>query len=199
MRDNQRDMTEATDKTLIARYRRGDTDALDALVEKYRRPLFGFIINMTRGQDEADEIFQEVWFRAIRKFDTYRQKNLFGWLVRIARNLVIDRARRRRPSVSLDAERETGYRLDETMPGNDAGPAHGVEMSELGQRVQDAVNVLPEEQKEVFIMRVQTDLPFKEIARIQKVSINTVLARMQYALAKLRDNLQDAYAELGRA
>jgi RNA polymerase sigma-70 factor (ECF subfamily) len=192
-------MTEATDKTLIARYRGGDTDALDALVEKYRRPLFGYIINMIGGQDDAEEIFQEVWFRAIRKFDSYRQKNLFGWLVRISRNLVIDRARRRRPSVSLDAERDEGHALAETLPGDDPGPAHGVEMSELDQQVQAAVKQLPEEQREVFIMRVQANVSFKEIARIQKVSINTALARMQYALAKLREKLQDAYAELSRA
>ena len=188
-----------SDSTLLARYRRGETDALQVLVEKYRHPLFGFIVNTVRGQDEADEIFQEVWFRVIRKLGSYRQKNFLGWLVRIARNLVIDRARRRKPGMSFDAEPAEGPRLTETIAGNDAGPAHGVEMSELGQRVRQAVETLPPEQKEVFVMRVQTALPFKEIAEIQNVSINTALARMQYALAKLREQLHEEYRQLSRA
>ena len=57
---------ERRDSELLAQYRRGEVSALEQLVEKYRRPLFGFILNMTEGQADADEIFQEVWFRAIR-------------------------------------------------------------------------------------------------------------------------------------
>ena len=110
-------MTPAEDGQLIALYRKGEVAALEQLVDKYRRPLFGYIVNMTGRAGEADEIFQEVWFRVIRKIDTYRQKNFLGWMIRIAHNLVIDRARRARPGVSLDAEREEGYPLREIMPG----------------------------------------------------------------------------------
>jgi RNA polymerase sigma-70 factor (ECF subfamily) len=181
------------DRRLIQQYRDGDVEALSALVEKYRRPLFGFILNMTEGQGDADELFQETWFRAIRKLDSYRQKNFMGWLVRIAHNLVIDRYRRQRPTISLDMTRD-----DETTPALElVDPAPGptdqaVTGDDMGA-VKRAVDTLPVEQKEVFVMRMQSGLSFKEIAKAQGVSINTALARMQYALSKLRPLLQNEY------
>jgi RNA polymerase sigma-70 factor (ECF subfamily) len=184
---------ECNDQDWIETYRRGDPEALAELVEKYRRPLFGFILNMTGGQNDADEIFQETWFRAIAKLDRYRHDNFMGWLVRIARNLIIDRHRRRRPTVSLDAPHEEGpgARLEWTDPA--PGPRdRAVTVDALGA-VAHAVAGLPEEQKEVFLMRMEAGMSFREIAGVQRVSINTALARMQYALAKLRPLLHSEY------
>ena len=87
---------EEPEKLWLAEYRAGNTSALDKLVEHYRRPLYAFILRMTEGRDDAEEIFQEVWFRAIRHLDSYRQKNFLGWLFRIAHNLVIDTARKQK-------------------------------------------------------------------------------------------------------
>lgn len=187
-----------TDRSLLARYKRGDVDALETLVERYRRPLFGFILNMTEGREDADEIFQEVWFRAIRKMSSYRQRNFCGWLMRIAHNLVIDRARRRKPDRSLDEEHEEGGSLAGVLPSGERGPTENVQATDIGQAIVRAVETLPPEQKAVFVMRVKAELPFKEIAKIQGVSINTALARMQYALAKLRPLLRKDYENLGR-
>jgi RNA polymerase sigma-70 factor (ECF subfamily) len=191
-------MTDAEDIELIVLYRKGEVAALEQLVEKYRRPLFGFIVNMMGTAGEADEVFQEVWLRVIRKIDLYRQKNFLGWIVRIARNIVIDRARRDKPAVSLDQERNEGYSLGETLPGSEPGPMARVEAGDLGKRIAAAVADLPAEQREVFLMRTETGLAFKEIAKAQKVSINTALARMQYALQKLRTVLKDDYRNLER-
>lgn len=190
---------EPTDSELLTRYRCGQVDALEQLVERFRRPLYGYILNMTEGRDDADEIFQEVWFRVIRKLDGYRQKNFFGWVVRITHNLIIDRHRRRRPEVSLDRETETAEPMVDRISATGMDPQQQTEAADLGRRIADAVSGLPDEQKEVFLLRVQTALPFKEIAGIQKASINTVLARMQYALEKLRGALKDDYAELREA
>ena len=187
---------ETSEQQLLARYRNGQVDALEELVLKHRRPLFGFIINMVEGRDDADEIFQEVWYKVIRKIGLYKQDNFLGWLVRIARNTIIDRARKRKHNVSLDAEPEGSAALAQTIAGNDPGPAEHLAADDLGQRISDAVAGLPLEQKEVFVMRVRSGLPFKEIARVQGVSINTALARMQYAIAKLRPMLKKDYAEL---
>ncbi len=181
------------DRRLIEQYSDGDVEALSALVEKYRRPLFGFILNMTEGQGDADEIFQETWFRAIRKLDSYRQKNFMGWLVRIARNLVIDRYRRKRPTVRLDMTRDDGSTPVLELVDPAPGPTDQAVTEDDVGAVKHAVDTLPVEQKEVFVMRMQSGLSFKEIAKAQGVSINTALARMQYALSKLRPLLRDEY------
>ncbi len=189
---------EASDRDLLTRYRRGQVSALEVLIEKYRRPLFGFIVNMIHGRDEADEVFQEVWLRVIRNHEKYRHGNFCGWLVRIAHNVIIDRSRKKKPDVSLDEEKNEGFSLGQVIPGNEPGPALSMAGRDLGRKIVQAVNRLPLEQKEVFLMRVRSAMSFKDIAKVQKTSINTALARMQYALAKLRVVLEDDYRELGK-
>ncbi len=182
------------DATLLDKYREhGDVQALEQLVERYRRPLFGYILNMTEGKGDADEIFQEVWFRALKKLDSYSHKSLLSWLMRIARNLIIDKSRKRKPEVSLDKPvgDEGDTSLIDLVESDERRPDEILTGAEIEGRVMEAVNLLPEEQKDVFLMRVKADLSFKEIAEIQDVSINTALARMQYALTKLRRLLED--------
>lgn len=186
---------EPSDQELLTRYGAGDVQALQSLVERYRRPLFAYIRQMTRSAADADEAFQETWFRAIRKLDSYREKSFLGWLARIAHNLVIDTHRRRRPEVELDRETGTGEALVTRVPSRGLAPDRAVADAELGQRLRAAADALPADQREVFLLRAHGDLPFKEIARIQRVSINTALARMQYALTKLRVVLGQDYRD----
>lgn len=183
----------------VTGYRQGDIEALGRLVEHYRRPLYAFILRMTEGSAEADEIFQEVWFRAIRKFDRYRDKSFLSWLFRIAHNLVIDRARKARPVVDIQGRTTDGEDVIEaTIPDRRVGPDHTAAGHDLGVRIAAAVERLPAEQREVFLLRTEAGMPFKAIARIQKTSINTALGRMHYALAKLKDELKDEYEALMR-
>jgi RNA polymerase sigma-70 factor (ECF subfamily) len=198
--DRERARMDQDDARLLSAYRKGDAEALGALVEKYRRPLFGFIIRFSEGREDADEIFQEVWVRAIKNMNRYRQKSLLSWLFRIAHNLMIDRIRRRRPVVSLDTPAsEDGVPLSEQLAGTGLGPDGLVGGRELGLRIEAAAAKLPADQREVFWLRMQADLSFKEIAKIQKCSINTALARMQYAVSKLRKELAGEYRELKEA
>ena len=189
-------LDEQSDGDLIAAYLEGSTDSLTALVHRHRRGLYGYIMNMTEGSTDADDVFQEVWFKAIKRLGSYKHKNFGGWLIRIAHNSIIDRARRRKPGVSLDSEDADGGSLKETIAAEGFDSARESAVADLRRRIAEAVKTLPEEQKEVFLMRTQSDLPFKEIARIQRVSINTALARMQYALTRLRPLLQDDYEQL---
>ncbi|MBU4198974.1 MAG: sigma-70 family RNA polymerase sigma factor [Verrucomicrobia bacterium] len=181
---------EDSDSDLLVQYRNGSVQALEQLVERYRRPLFGFILNMSHAREEADDIFQEVWFRAIKSLDRYRDERFLSWLFRIARNLVIDRYRSRKPLVSLESENPEGVALEDVIPDQGRSAAALAADHDVARQVATAVATLPEEQKEVFLMRLEGELSFKEIAKIQHVSINTALARMHYALAKLRDMLK---------
>ena len=183
----------------LARYRQGEVEAMGELVEHFRRPLFGYILRMTEGHGDADEVFQEVWIRVIKNQHRYRHKNFKSWLFRIAHNVVIDRVRKRKPIVDIQGGREDGENVFETrVEARGLTPPDQIDAEALGRRIAAAVQTLPDAQREVFLMRSEADLPFKDIARIQKTSINTALARMQYALAKLRDILKDDYAELMR-
>jgi len=185
---------EPTDHELMRRYARGNVDALGTLVERHRRCLYGYILQMTGGREDADEIFQGVWFRVIRKHNSYRAKNFRGWIMRIAHNLIIDRARRRKPGFSLDDSGDDEHGAP-PVAAPDIGPAQALAARELGSKIAEAVRLLPLEQREVFLMRSQMDLSFKKIAGIQRVSINTALARMHYALGKLRTLLAEEHEE----
>ena len=190
-------MKKSSDSELIRAYRKGDLEALDALIARHRQGLYGYIMNMTQNRAEADDVFQEVWLRVMRKHHLYRRgSNFGGWLIRIARNLVIDRGRRRGCDASLDAENDEGRSMLNMIASNEPDPREAVQEMELGARLSAMVQRLPSEQKDVFLMRVHGKLPFKAIARIQGVSINTALARMQYALAHLRPLLKVEYEAL---
>ncbi len=184
-------MQDNGDNERIERWRKGDESGLIELIDQYRRPLFSFILRMTGGNDDADDIFQEVWFRAIRNIDRYRQRHFISWLFRIAHNLIIDRSRRRKPSVPLDDDQ--GDRTAFELAGTGPSPADYIHNQELQIHIRKAVESLPAEQREVFLMRMEAELPFKEIAKIQKISINTALARMSYALDKLKILLAHDY------
>jgi RNA polymerase sigma-70 factor, ECF subfamily len=188
------------DAKLLAAYRKGDTDALGRLVEKYQRPLFSFLSRFAASPAEADEWFQETWVRAIQHMNIFRQQNLLGWLFRIAHNLIIDQSRRKKPDCSLDAPLpDSGIPFGDTLPAATLSPALEAGGRDLGRQIEAAVQRLPLEQREVFWLRMDAGLPFKDIARIQRTSINTALARMQYALEKLRATLGPAYRELQEA
>jgi RNA polymerase sigma-70 factor (ECF subfamily) len=193
------DHMEHPEQVWLAEYRQGRVEALGQLVDHFRRPLYAFISRLMDGHVDADEVFQEVWLRAIKNLDRFDDEKVLSWLFRIAHNLVIDRSRRARPAASLDAPvREDEEPLGQRVAAAGLPPDREASGHDLGTRIAAAVARLPGEQREVFLLRMEGDVPFKDIARMQKVSINTALARMQYALAKLREELKDDYHLVGR-
>jgi RNA polymerase sigma-70 factor, ECF subfamily len=182
---------EPIDAELLARYRTGEKEALGLFVARYERPLYVFILRMA-GVSDADDVYQETWIRAIRALGTFDDRKPLSWLFRIARNLMVDRSRRARHWVPLDSD--SG---EDRWASTNPSPAETAEGVDLTDKIRHAVALLPFEQREVFLMRTEGGLTFKEIARLQKVSINTALARMQYALEKLRTLLKDVLNEGG--
>lgn len=199
MTEVNRPSTDDEAKKWLAEYRRGRVEALGKLVEHYRRPLYAFLYKMLEGRSaDADELFQEVWFRVIKNVERYEDQSFLSWLFRIAHNLIIDRARRARPTVDWSSGSDDGLALEERMASTKLGPENEVAGRDMGTRILAAVEKLPPEQREVFLMRTEGDIPFKQIAKIQKTSINTALARMHYAVQKLRQELRGDYESLAR-
>ena len=196
-------MRDENNETLMLRFRDGDVRAFEFLLSRHQKPIYEFILRSV-GQHNtalAEDLAQETFLRVVKQAKSYEQRAKFTtWLYTLARNLCIDNSRRmvHRKTRSLDQPDEEGQTmLDRTA---DKGPA--VDRKVIGQqlqtRLQAAIDSLPDDQREVFLMREQADLSFKEIAEVVGISENTVKSRMRYALEKLRAQLEE-YQDMARA
>ena len=175
------------DIALIQDFSHGDEAAFEELYHRYDRQLYGYLNNMIGNSFEADEVFEETWLRVIEKLPKYRDEGRFSaWLFRMARNLFIDRVRRRAPernSISIDDEEALPVAAPDAR-----SPERIADAGDLADVIDAAIGELAPELREVFLLR-QQEVPFKEIAVIQGCTINTALSRMQYALRNLRKHL----------
>lgn len=174
------------DAELLEDFAKGNPEALSALVDTHGRMLYGYILSMTHNRPEADDIFQETWFRVMRRAARFREGNFKGWIMRIAHNIMIDRFRRNRPNLSLEAADSEGNSLGDRLSDPRDGPTRDAENRDLARLVRRQVSRLPAEQREVFLMRTDADMPFREIAETLGIPLNTALGRMRYALIHLR-------------
>ena len=190
----------------MTRYREGDVRAFERLLRRHKKPVFNFLWRQVGDRAAAEELLQEVFLRVIKSAPTYQEQAKFTtWLYTIARNLCVDAARRagHRRTISLDApsvgsDGEAERPLGDTL----SDPAGDIERQalarELRARLERAIAQLPEDQREVFLMRERSGLPFKEIASIVGVPENTVKSRMRYALERLREALAE-YRDVAEA
>ncbi len=176
---------ERSDQELIEAFRRGDHEAFEILYSRYRRPLYHYLNQMMPGQTTmVDDLFQNTWIKAIDNLGKYQHRHsFFAWLVRIGHNMAVDHFRQA-------SQRETVEVTEEQLASSRGIPWREIGTRELGKAIQGAIEQLPVEQKEVFMLR-QNNVAFIEIAQLQNCSLNTALGRMHYAVNKLRQILQD--------
>ncbi|WP_394838837.1 RNA polymerase sigma factor [Pendulispora rubella] len=201
---------EVTDEALMIRYQRGDGTAFAQLVRRHQSPLYNFAYRQLGGATQAaEDVVQDAFVRVVQNAADFKHEARFTtWLYTIARNLCIDqmrkRALRRHPSLDEargDAQGDgdgNGPTLGEQTADNRANVERDAGGTEIKQRIAKAVEGLPDDQREVFLMRELANLPFKEIAEITGVPENTVKSRMRYALERLQDALSE-YEEYARA
>ena len=197
---------DATDEMLMVRYQRGDREAFVELVRRYQAPIYNFVIRHLHHPSAAEDVTQDVFMRVVQKAAEFKHEARFStWLYTIARNLCIDHLRklshRRHPSL----DQAPGANPDQPALGEsiaDEHPHADVDRSATASEVQaclvSAVSALPEEQREVFLLREIGNLPFREIAEVTGVGENTVKSRMRYALDRLRTALSE-FEEYSRA
>ena len=181
-----------SDADLLSAYAKGDAASLDLLVARYRQALFSWLMGTVGNRADAEDLFQDIWFRVIRHAERFNDVSFKAWLWKIARNIVIDFRRKRKPDLSLDAvEDEDDQPLVNQLTASGMGPAESVEREDLTKRVMCAVSSLPEVQRDVFLMRVQGNLSFGEIAATLGIPLNTALGRMHDAMMKLKKLLAE--------
>jgi RNA polymerase sigma-70 factor (ECF subfamily) len=192
------------DESLMLRYRDGEVRAFELLVTRHRKPVFNFILRFVRDPAQAEDVTQETFLRLIKGADAYqRQAKFTTWLYTIARNLCIDAARRgkHRKAASLDAplgDDDGSASLLDLVPDGGAAVDRQAQSRELAVRMRAAIEALPDEQREIFLLWEVADLQFNEIAAVVGCPENTVKSRMRYALEKLREALEE-YRDLARA
>ncbi len=190
------------DSELIEEFLSGNAASFDALVRRYRDPLFGFLARMVGEDALANDLFQDTFMRVLERFDEYGEAGKFrSWVFQIARNLALDALRRRTFERGLfhrppdrddeDSSSPIEYGSSDPLLQPDA-LAHD---AELRSRLESAIGELPDEQREVVILKLEADLTFREIAEITGESINTITGRMRYATDKLRKKLRDFVQE----
>lgn len=193
-------LDELSDEELMIRYRDGELRAFEVLLERHRQPVFNFLYRFVHERTQAEDLLQEVFLRVVRNAEGYQPRARFTtWMYTIARNLAIDQTRK--------AKHQRAVSLDQPVRGKDNDGDGSTLLSLLAapggksdQKLADrqfaaslyrALEELPADQREVFLLREYQALPFQEIAEIVGAPVNTVKSRMRYALEGLRRRLAE--------
>lgn len=178
-----------SDEELVEACLAGEASAFDVLVARWEDRIRGAAFRFLASEDEARDVAQETFLKAYRGLSGFKREARFSsWLYQIATNLCRDRLRRRktRPLVSLDALEDAGPVIVETRPG-----AHErLAARDLADAVRRAIHALPEEQREVVILKQYQELTFLEIAQALDVPVSTVKTRLYRGLVQLRLRLE---------
>lgn len=192
-------LEDRSDEALMVLYAEGDVKAFEILLKRYERPLFNFILRSVGRADLAEELLQDVFVRVIKGASNYQQTAKFStWLYTIARNICIDRSRKK-SGKELSLDQSVGDSDDSRTfvdmvsdTSNQGSTDH--DRTVFRSKLEEALARLPDEQREVFVMREVSDLKFREISEILGIPVPTVKSRMRYALEALRGHMSE-YAD----
>ena len=181
-------LTKMNDQELLQAYSEGNEEAVTVLIERHRKRIYDYIRMMVKDADLADDLFQETFIKVLKSLreERYIDNGKFvAWVMRIAHNQIIDHFRRQKQQNSVSND-DVGYDLLNNKKFSDKTVEEHMVSDQISTDIRRLVDFLPEEQREVVMLRHYNDLSFKEIAEQTGVSINTALGRMRYALINLR-------------
>jgi len=175
------------DSVLVNNYINGCEKSLEKLIIRHKQRIFSFILSKVMDREVAEDIFQDTFIKVINtlKKGNYNEEGKFlPWVMRIAHNLIIDYFRRNKRIPTFSNKDE--FDIFSVISDEVLNVEKQIIKNQILQDVKELIVELPEDQKEVLIMRMYKDMSFKEIAENTDVSINTALGRMRYALINLR-------------
>ena len=180
-------MQQMSDQELVRAYIAGNQSAFEVLIKRHKDQVFTKIFLMVKDRDQANDLFQDTCIKVVQtlKRGKYNEEGKFlPWVLRIAHNLVIDHFRRsnKMPAVRSDGEND----VFATIGRDELNAEDQIIRDQILSQVKGLLKHLPDEQKEVVVMRLYYKMSFKEIADMNNISINTALGRMRYALINLR-------------
>lgn len=175
------------DKELIVHYLEGNEKCFEVLLNRHRNKIYTSIYLFVKDRDLAEDIFQDVFIKIIdtlRKGKYNHEGKFLQWAMRISYNMCVDHFRRDKRRTKVSAT-ET-FDIFDVLETHEDNMETTMIKSQMHQKVRSLVDRLPEEQREVVILRHYADMSFKEISMLTRVSINTALGRMRYALINMR-------------
>ncbi|MEI8278267.1 MAG: sigma-70 family RNA polymerase sigma factor [Bacteroidota bacterium] len=181
-----------SDAELIHAFKNGSDRSLEVLVHRYKDKIYTAIFILVKDKYLAEDLFQDAFLKMIRTFREGRyaeQGKFLPWAIRVAHNLCMDYFRRTRQQVPITLP--DGSDIAQLIPGHIENASDAMERRQVHADVRGLIEKLPEEQREVIVLRMYGDLSFKEISDITAVSINTALGRMRYGLINLRKMIED--------
>jgi RNA polymerase sigma factor (sigma-70 family) len=186
-----------TDQELVRDYLAGSELALEGLITRHKEKVFTSIIIFTKDRYLAEDLFQDTFIKVINKLKAgkYKEEGKFlPWVMRISYNICIDyyRKTKRSPKVTTTE----GFDIFDILPLAQESPEQMMMGDQSKEKVRKLLDELPEEQKEVVLLRHYYDFSFKEIAELTGVSINTALGRMRYSLINLRKIIEEKQIQL---
>lgn len=190
-------VTQLNDKELILSYLDGNEKAFEELLSRHKQRIFTSIYLFVKDQAQAEDIFQDVFIKIVdtlRKGKYNHEGKFLQWALRISYNMCVDNFRRskRRPTVSPT---ET-FDIFDVLENPEDNVEQTIMKSQTHERIRKLVDALPPEQREVVILRHYADMSFKEISQLTRVSINTALGRMRYALINIRRMMEEKQVTL---
>lgn len=177
------------DDVLVRLYEEGNDAAFDVLLERHQQRLFNYILGLVHDEDLANDLFQEVFIKAITRIrsHSYVASGRFGsWLLRIAHNLIIDTFRQGKALATVSGDTPEGSNLVGKACLLDQSIDQFIATEQTYTDIEQMVKQLPATQQEIIHMRIYQGLSYKEIAAMKGCSINTALGRMHYAVLNLR-------------
>jgi RNA polymerase sigma-70 factor, ECF subfamily len=190
-------LSPVSDEELVAAVLAGDRERFGELIERYQGRLVNYLLRLLRSADDAHDLAQEVFVKLYQVLDRFDPQYKFStWLFRVAQNAAIDQIRRRRLRlVSLQQEDPEGESREWEVAGDEKGPYRDLRNRERGEAIQEAIDGLPWEYRELIVLRHMGDLPYEEIARMKGMPLGTVKNKLfrgrQMLKEKLRDFLSD--------
>ena len=180
-------VTLTADALLVKSYINGDENSLAILISRHKQRIYSFIYSKVFDRDVTEDVFQDTFIKVINtlKKGKYNEEGKFlPWVMRIAHNLIIDHFRKgnRMPKFEDNGE----FSIFSVLSDNDLNAEKRIIKDQVVDDLRKLITELPEDQREVLVMRMYKDMSFKEISESTGVSINTALGRMRYALINLR-------------
>ncbi|MBK7224572.1 MAG: sigma-70 family RNA polymerase sigma factor [Saprospiraceae bacterium] len=185
-------VAQVSDQALIELYINGDEKAFQTLIERHQQKIYTSIYLFVKDRDMAEDLFQEVFIKIIdtlRKGNYNHEGKFSQWATRIAYNMCVDQFRRGKKRTKVSTTED--FDIFDVLELPDDNREDQLIKSETHTKIRELVDSLPQEQREVVVLRHYADMSFKEIASLTQVSINTALGRMRYALINIRKMMEE--------